>query len=134
VATWEKITSGAPASVGVSAIRSVQATTDSAPTLDSDGYSLAHVKGFALIVECDVGQTFASSAGQIDLYHADPSILDGWSHLVDREVLVPPSAIGLSKFTLLFEVVSSRGRVAFICNGLAVTGGGITLTIVGNLK
>jgi hypothetical protein len=110
-------------------VRSVQAATEAAPTTADEGLSLLKVKGFTLMVECDAGKVFGSVAGQLDLYHLDPLVGVPWSPLVDRQIIVPPSAIGLQRFTLLFDVVRSRGRIAYIANGLDVgVGGGVTLT------
>jgi hypothetical protein len=126
MATWTTILAdGDRASV----IRSVQAATESAPSSADDGLSLFGMAGFTMMVECDPGQSFGSG-GQLDLYHLDPKVGLPWSLLADREINVPPSVIGLQRFTLVFDVVRTRGRVAFAANGLVLTGGGVTLTIL----
>jgi hypothetical protein len=127
-ATWVDISAPGTRAVVERVVQSVQAATEAAPTAASDGISLLGAGGFTLRVECDSGQSFAAAAGQFDIYHYDPQVGLPWAKLVDREQSIPPSAIGSARFTWLFEVVSARGRVAFIANGLSLTGGGVTLT------
>jgi hypothetical protein len=125
MATWSVLTNGGELT---GAAQSVQSATDTAPSGALDGIGLRGLSGFTLTVECDVGQTFLGG-GQLDLYHYDPQTGLPWSPLVDREFQIPPAAIGLRRFSAVFEVVSSRGRVAFIANGLLLSGGGVTITI-----
>jgi hypothetical protein len=126
-ATWETGTAAGPRQA--LRVRSVQGATESAPTSDTEGFNLRGMRGFTMTIECDAGKVFGSAAGQLDLYHLDWGGDLPWSPVADREVTVPTSAIGLRRFTVIFEVVSSIGQIAYIANGLDVGGGGITITI-----
>lgn len=64
MATWATIASAVGASVLGHAVQSVQATTDSVPTAVDEGFSLATLRGFAMTIECDVGQTFSAAGVQ----------------------------------------------------------------------
>jgi hypothetical protein len=126
MATWANITGRT--------IRSVQAATEAPPLLASEGFDLNGVEGFTLKVACDAGKVINSAAGQFDLWHLDPVAGLPWSKLIDREQQIPASAVGLASFSWLFDVVNARGRVAFLANGLDLTGGGVTITFMPTIK
>jgi hypothetical protein len=125
-ATWVSLSNSRY--LGERAIQSVQAATEAAPAQASEGFPLDGAGGFTLTLECDAGQSFAGVEGQLDLYQFDQISGTPWSVVLDRELTIPPSAVGLRRFTILFTVASARGRIAYIANGLNLTGGGITLT------
>lgn len=109
--------------------REVKATgllpTDSAPSLSTDGLNVSGMRSFSVTVECDAGQSFASSAGQFDVWWFD-TFVGAWSLIPDAHQQVPPEAAGARRFTMSVDVSNPRGRIAFIPNGLSVTSGGLT--------
>lgn len=112
--------------IGERGVKCTQAATESAPSDGDLGLPLLSLSGFALTVECDEGETFASSAGQLDLYIYDDNV-GGWSLVPNQVLFIPPEATGLRRFMIGVPLGTSRGRLAFICNGLDLTGGGVTM-------
>lgn len=108
------------------ATKSVQSTTDPAPTTGTEGIPILGMTSFGLTVECDAGQSFASAAGQLDLYLWDDLITD-WSYVLYQSIAIPPEVVGKRRFTTAVQIANARGRLAYICNGLTVSGGGLTL-------
>lgn len=111
---------------------SKQSTTDSAPTLATDGMNMDSVAGFNLYVACDTGQTFTGT-GTFPAYVYD-STAGGWAKSdTSLDLAVFPLAIGKSLIVYTgFTVASPRGQIAHIATGVGVTGGGLTLTYTCN--
>lgn len=116
--TWTKIGERSVKATGM-------VTTEAAPTLATDGMDVAGMGSFSLTLECDVGQTFSSAAGQLDVYWFDPLIAT-WSYVGNAFQQIPPEAAGKRRFTLVLDVQNARGRIALIPNGVVVSAGGLT--------
>ena len=107
-------------------MKSVQAPTGSPPTSPDDGFDLLGVHAFTVTSECEPGQAFTGPvAGQYDLYLYDENVGE-WSLVPGLEQVIPAVAAGLNRFTMIFDVQNARGRIAFVTNGIGVTGGNIT--------
>jgi len=105
-------------------VMSVQATTDSAPSSATDGQALSGVGGFNLTIQADPGQTL-TGVGSLTGYIYDDLI--GWT-LGDIGVNVPAIASGSRSYTFSgWTVANPIERIAHICNGVGVSGGGVTL-------
>jgi len=108
--------------------RSVQAATEAAPTLATDGLSLIGVRGVTVWVDAGVGQTITSDAGQIDMYVYDPA---SWGLAPNLVMPIPPGSTGQRRVQLgTIPVDNPRGRLAPISNGLQVSGSTVTLDIL----
>lgn len=123
MATWASLT-GTGRSV-----KSVQTTSDSAPTLAADGMSLQSVAGFRVVLEADSGQTL-SGAGALTCFTWDDSIA-GWARLSDADITVPAAIASNRRYgAVSFQVQAPRGRVAFIANAVTVSAGGVTVYLI----
>jgi hypothetical protein len=99
--------------------------TDSAPSSPDDGMDVRGLKSFALTLECDAGQSFATSAGQLDLWWFDPFV-GAWSYVAETQRQIPPESVGKRRITFVFDVLNRRGKLAYVPNGLSLSAGGIT--------
>jgi hypothetical protein len=108
------------------AIKSVQATTDSAPTLPTEGVPILGVASLTLVAECDPGLTFGAAVGQLDLYLWD-DIVGAWTPVIYQAIKVPNESIGKRRFAVMIAISNARGRIAHIANGINAGGGGLTL-------
>jgi hypothetical protein len=116
-AAWER--------VAAYSSKSVQATTEDAPTLDTEGVELTPCAGFHLFAEADVGQTFSGS-GSVVGFMWDP--ICGWARAAELDAsFVAADASNRRVFLGAFPVTAPRGRVAHACNAVGVSGGGVTL-------
>jgi hypothetical protein len=105
--------------------------TESAPAdgltpADGLGAILSDAKGYYVCIEADSAQTL-SGAGTLHAYLWNP--LSGvWARFPDGDFTVSVSAKRGMGF-LGNEVVSGRGRVAYVPNGVTVSAGGLTIYI-----
>jgi len=107
------------------ATKSVQAATDAAPTIITDGIPILGMTSVGLTIECDVGQTILAAAGVLDLYLWD-DLVGAWSYVMYQGIQIPQEVVGRRRFTTAISIANARGRMAYICNGLSLSGGGIT--------
>lgn len=118
MATWTR--------VARNSVSSVQATTETAPSTESDvGMDLDQVGAFDVQFECDSGQTFTSTDGTFEAYRLHDDGL--WSRHYSNDVVLTADDISRRKFSRKFTVDNPRGRIAHIAVGIVVSGGGITL-------
>lgn len=117
MATWVTLTD--------KATRSVQSATDTPPTTANEGFPILGMRAVGVTVECDAGQTFLAATGGLDLYLWD-DLIGAWSYVLYQTITIPPEAVGKRRFTTVVQIANARGRLAFIANGLSLTGGGIT--------
>lgn len=118
MATWSRI--------GISAVKVTGLSgTESAPTDPADGLAISGLRSFALTLECDVGQTFASSAGQLDVYWYDP-LVGAWSFVAEASKFIPPEASGKRRVTMVLDVLNPRGSVVLLPNGIVLSAGSLT--------
>lgn len=120
-ATWVRV--GANRSVV-----SVQATTEAAPTVSTDGIALDGIGAISIWLEADPGQTL-SGTGQLDVYVYD-AMVGAWALAPLIPFGVPSGAAGKQRVVLGSVVIDNpRGRIAPIANGVGVSAGGLTLYI-----
>jgi hypothetical protein len=123
-ATWVPISSSG------ASVRSVQATTEAAPTLATEGLDLRATAdracaGFNLYAECDSGQTFTGTGDFVAFMY---DAITGWARASELDVsVVTADASNRRIFLGAFPVAAPRGRVAHVCSSVAVSGGGVTL-------
>jgi hypothetical protein len=116
-ATWTKLEAYSS--------KAVQATTEDAPTLGTEGVDIRPCAGINLYAEADEGQTF-SGTGSVVGFMYDP--LCGWSRAAELDAsFVAADADNRRVFLGAFPISAPRGRVAHVCNGVGVSGGGVTL-------
>jgi hypothetical protein len=122
-AAWSKIP-GSDNAKGYS-VKSVQVATEEAPTAATDGADLHPCAGYKLYAEADSGQTFTGS-GDFPAYSYDP--ICGWSRASEWDCSAVAADNGNRRILLgEFPVSAPRGRVAHVCSGVGVSGGGVTL-------
>ena len=119
--TWNLIGPGSRSVV------STQTTTESAPTLSTEGLLLEDVAGFRVCFSCDSAQTF-NAAGSVFQAYVYSGSTTRWARSAEHDVTVGTSHTGFRDFSVTFSVSSPRGRVAHIANAIGVTGGNLTLT------
>jgi hypothetical protein len=105
--------------------------TESAPSdgltpVDGLGAILSDAKGFYVTVEADSGQTL-SGAGSL-LCHLWNPISGVWARCPDMDFTVSIASKRGMGF-LGAEVVSGRGRVAYVPSGVTFSSGGLTIYI-----
>src|SRR5438128_264928 len=109
-------------------VRSTQAATESAPTLDSDGLPLNGVMAITVWLDAGAGQTITSDAGQADIYVFDASL---WGPAPALVLAVPPGSSGQRRVLLgTVSIDNQRGRVAPILNGVTVSGASATVDVL----
>jgi hypothetical protein len=118
VASWTKLGIRSVKAAGMSA-------TEAAPVDPSDGMDISGVRSFSLTLECDLGQSFSTAAGQLDVWWWDP-IVGAWSLVPESYKPIPPEAVGRRRFTMVLDVINARGQLALIPNGLSLSGGTLT--------
>lgn len=106
--------------------QSVQALTEAAPTLSSEGIDLAWVDSITVILHAPVGQTFTGAG-----------VLNGY--VFSNGLWVPDSGADVDLSYVAgkqdgkcgpgLPVTAPRGRFALIANGVALSGAGTTITI-----
>lgn len=122
MASWAPL---AAAGTGRS-VKSVQSTSDSAPSAGTDGMALVSVAGFSVTLEADSGQTL-SGAGTLTCFKWSDQIA-GWSRYSDGDITVPAAIASNRRYGgVPFQVQAPRGRIAFIANGVTVSAGGCTV-------
>lgn len=123
MATWVKV-SGSNRST-----QSVQATTESAPTLGTDGFDLNGVGGFTIHVACDSGQTFNGAVVEAFRAYRYSWITGLWGRSPEHDLDITTDHTGSRVIVFdAWTVSNPRGRLAHVANGVVVTGGGLTLT------
>ena len=124
MATWNVLpTSGRSAT-------SVQAASESAPTLATEGCNLMDVAGFDLYVEADSGQTFTATTGAFYGYKFS-DLLNAWYRAPEVDVSIPTGGVGQRRVVFPGWTVSNpRDRIAHVANSIAVSGGGVTVTYI----
>lgn len=111
---------------GVRSVTSVQATTESAPTLATEGLDLSAVRSVRVFLEADTGQTL-SGAGDVDLYVYGRT-MEAWALAPFEPFTVPSDAAGARRVLVgTVRIDHSSGRMAPICRGVTVSGGGVTV-------
>lgn len=115
---WQKIGERSARATGFAA-------TDVEPTLASDGVDILGLQSVSITIECDPGESFATASGQLDAYWYDP-LVGAWSYVADAYKSIPPEAAGRRRITVVAAVPNSRGRIAFIPNGLSISAGTLT--------
>jgi hypothetical protein len=101
-------------------VTSVQAATEAAPSLDTDGMPLQSVLAISVYLDAGAGQTITSDAGQADIYVFDNFL---WGPAPALVLAVPPGSSGQRRVLLgTVSVDNQRGRVAPILNGVTVSG------------
>jgi len=122
-ATWTVLTNY------TRSVQSVQALTEAAPTLNTDGILLTAVQSIIPVLTAPASNTFTGSGSMLGYY---------WSDALARWVRAPRSDDTMSDLTGLAEgvlpalpVISGNGRFAWIASGIGVSGGtSITLTLI----
>lgn len=107
-------------SLGVFSVRSVQALTESAPTLASEGVSLNAITSIVPVVRAPEGQTITSGT-VLGYYRADYG--EDWVRAphADRDLT---DVAGLASAALpAIPVISHHGRFALIANAVVLSGG-----------
>lgn len=123
MATWASLTG-----IGRS-VKSVQTTSDSAPSAGTDGMSLQSVAGFKVTLEADSGQTL-SGAGTLTCFTWD-DLIAGWARYSDGDITVPAAVASNRRYGAVpFQVLAPRGRIAFITSGITVSGGSLTIYMI----
>lgn len=111
-------------------VTSAQTTTDSAPSLATDGLNIGSVGSFTLTIEADPGQTL-NGGGVMAAYVYSPLYAagaGGWARAPDLDISIPPAVTGNRRYGgISFQVQSPRGSVAHISNNVLVSGGNLTL-------
>ena len=119
-ATW--------ASIGPRSVSSIQATTEAAPSVATDGMLLEAVAAVTVWLEADAGQTISADVGQVDVYQHD---IGAWGAAPALVLQVPPGSSGHRRVQLgTVRIDNPRGRLACIANGVSVSSGGVTVYIV----
>jgi hypothetical protein len=109
-------------------VRSTQAATEAAPTLDTDGLPLNGVMAITVWLDAGAGQTISSDAGQADIYVFDPDL---WGPAPALVLAVPPGSSGQRRVLLgTVSIDNQRGRVAPILNGVTVSGASATVDVL----
>lgn len=109
-------------------VRSTQAATESAPTLDADGMPLANVMAITVWLDAGAGQTITSDAGQADIYVFDVGL---WGPAPTLVLAVPPGSSGQRRIPLgTVTIDNQRGRVAPILNGVTISGASATVDVL----
>jgi hypothetical protein len=116
-ATWVRISDRS--------FKSVQATTESAPSGAADGLNLTNVHAITFWLEADSGQTL-SGAGDVDIYAYTSSTDWGLAPLLVFDV--PATAASKRRVVLGTVAIDNPiGRLAMIANGVTVSSGGVTI-------
>jgi hypothetical protein len=106
-------------------VSSVQAGTEAAPTLSTDGLDLTGIHAVTVWLDAGAGQTITSDAGQVDLYQRDSGL---WAVAPAVVMPVPPGSSGLRRVQLgTVRIDNPRGRLAPIANGVTVSGASLTI-------
>jgi len=122
MATW------APLANNARSVISYQATSESAPTLSTDGLNLDSVAGFVVHIACDNGYAFADPTSTFIAYRYSPE--SGlWARASENDITVGSAGNGQQTIAVSFQVASPRGRIAHIANGVNITGGATPLTL-----
>jgi len=108
-------------------VQSVQALTEAAPTLSTDGVLLTGVTSIVAVLTAPGGQTF-TGAGSLIAYY--------WSDALARWVRASRADDNLSDLSGLaegalpaWEIKAGNGRFAWIGSGIGVSGAGTTFTL-----
>lgn len=108
---------------------STQTTSESVPTLATEGLNLDSVAGFVLIFSCDLGEFFNNAASVFKAYRYDP-FLNRWARAAEHDVTVGTANVNERDFAVAFQVSTPRGRIAHIASSIGVSGGGLTLRYI----
>lgn len=100
---------------GLVSIASCTSTTESAPTLVTEGLSLAGVKGIVVVIET-AGTLTAGGVLQAYIWN-DSAGTPSWVRVPDHDLTV--QALAKQAFSG-FAVTSPRGRIAFIPSGVGL--------------
>jgi hypothetical protein len=105
--------------------------TEAAPTLVTEGLSLANLRAISVVAEADAGQTFtAAPTGTLAIYLWDPSV-GAWARCRDCGEPVISEASARHQAFAAFDVLGPDGRIAFIPVGVTLSAGGVTLYLHG---
>lgn len=116
---------------GTISVTSVQAPTEAAPTLASDGMSKEAVIAVTIILDAGAGQTILSDYGEILIYEYDNG---QWADAPTMTVQIPPGSAGNQRVSIgTFPVENRRGRMAPICFGVEVSGASVSLDVLATI-
>jgi hypothetical protein len=120
MATWT--------SSGSRSVTSVQSTTEATAPTANEGVNLDAVSGFNIYVEADEGQTLTGSGDLLG--YLKSGIRGRWARGdAQLDLAIPAEANGHRTYVFSgFTVPSPRGRLAHLCDGVGVSGGGVTIT------
>ena len=105
---------------------SVQAATEAAPTLATEGQPLVGIRSFIIVVEADLGQTLLGT-GTLSSYLFDNLLGLPWAR-GDFDIAIPATAAGLRRWASVGWTISNpRSAIAHIASGVGVSAGGVTL-------
>lgn len=124
MATWE--------STGPRSVKSVQAPSGEEPPSGSAGLLIDAVGGFSLHLACDEGHTFTAAAGKLAAWIQNPKT-KRWSRSMDSslDVAITLKAVGQGELVWSnFPVNVPAGRIAHVAEGMALSGGELTLHYV----
>ena len=117
--------------IGERSVRGVMAATEVAPSGDADGMSLDGVAAISVWLEADLGETISADSGQVDIYVRD---LNVWGIAPAVPLPIPPGSSGQRRVLLgSLTVTNPRGRLAAVCNGVVLSGGGATVELTATM-
>lgn len=122
--TWSA--TGARSAKAVATTATESAPADGLTPAEGLGAILSDAKGYYVCVEADSGQTL-SGAGSLLAYLWNP-LTGVWARTPDLDFTVTASATRGMGF-LGAEVVSGRGRIAYVPSGVTVSSGSRTIFI-----
>jgi len=108
-------------------VQSVQALTEAAPTLSTDGVLLSGVVSIVAVLTAPGGQTF-TGAGTLVAYHWNDSLARWMRAPRADDTLADLSGLSEGAFPA-WEIKSGNGRFAWIGGGVGVSGAGTTFTL-----
>lgn len=114
--------------------------TESAPTLATQGLTLKFLTGFEVYLSADSTKTL-SGAGTLQAFRYS-NFLGRWARAPEFDIVITGAlATGITGardatfkaggYGVGISVVSSRDSIAYVPNGVTVSGGGVTINIVG---
>lgn len=103
---------------------------ESAPTLESEGAPLGYFRGFNVTAEADSGQTFTAAPGGTLQAYLWVDAAQAWVRVPDLDLSIGAASVRRQAF-MGFQVVSPRGRIAYVPVSVTLSAGGITLYVAG---
>jgi hypothetical protein len=100
--------------------------TEQAPTLASEGISLDGVGACGVKLEADADKTLSGSGDLLAYLYDD--ITGRWGRCPGLDLTSVVSGLRQEAFTG-FQVISPRGRIAYVPSAVTVSSGGVTIYI-----